>query len=91
MSKNFRVLEASVAALITALAAGVGLGAAMLLVVGLGICLNAFYGDADGAWWAGIVLAMAGALVTAAVVFINVYSAEDKKQDGKRRVRIRRR
>lgn len=61
----------------------------MLLVVGFGVCLGTFDGD-TGAWWAVIALAMAGALV-AAVVFINVYSAEDKKQEGKRRVRIRRR
>ncbi|AZR59165.1 hypothetical protein [Eikenella corrodens] len=91
MSKNFRVLEASVIAIITALAAGAGLGAAMLLVVGFGVCLGTFDGDADGTWWAVIALAMAGALVMGAVVFINVYSAEDKKQEGKRRVRIRRR
>lgn len=61
----------------------------MLLVVGFGVCLGTFDGD-TGAWWAVIALAMAGALV-AAVVFINVYSAEDKKQEGKRRVCIRRR
>lgn len=49
MSKNFRVVEASVAAIITALAAGGGLGAAMLLVVGFGVCLGTFDGD-TGAW-----------------------------------------
>lgn len=90
MSKNFRVLKASVVAIITALAAGAGLGAAMLLVVGFGVCLGTFDGD-TGAWWAVIALAMAGALVTGVVVFINVYSVEDKKQEGKQRVRIRRR
>ena len=94
MSKDFRVLKASLAAIITALATGVSLGVVTLLLVFLGLITDVFEiyrDDADNAFWTGIALSIAGALIAAVVVFINVYSTDNKKQEGKRRVRIRRR
>ncbi|MBH5329066.1 hypothetical protein H9Q10_05210 [Eikenella sp. S3360] len=97
MSKDFRVLKASLAAMITALATGVGLGVTTLLLVVLGLLTDVFEmyrDDANEAFWTGMALSMAGALIAAAVVFITVYSAysaDDEKQEGKRRVRIHRR
>ena len=94
MSKDFRVLKASLAAIITALVTGVSLGVVTLLLVILGLITDVFEiyrDDADNAFLTGIALSIAGALIAAVVVFINVYSTDNKKQEGKRRVRIRRR
>ena len=94
MSKDFRVLKASLAAIITALVTGVSLGVVTLLLVFLGLITDVFEiyrDDADNAFWTGVALSIAGAFIAAVVVFINVYSTYNKKQEGKRRVRIRRR
>ena len=94
MSKDFRVFKASLAAIITALITGVSLGVVTLMLVFLGLITDVFgiyRDDADNAFWTGIALSIAGALIAAVVVFINVYSTDNKKQEGKRRVRIRRR
>ena len=92
MSKDFRVFKASLAAIITALITGVSLGVVTLMLVFLGLITDVFgiyRDDADNAFWTGIALSIAGALIAAVVVFINVYSTDNKKQEGKRRVRIR--
>ena len=94
MSKDFRVFKASLAAIITSLITGVSLGVVTLMLVFLGLITDVFgiyRDDADNAFWTGIALSIAGALIAAVVVFINVYSTDNKKQEGKRRVRIRRR
>ena len=73
MSKDFRVFKASLAAIITALITGVSLGVVTLMLVFLGLITDVFgiyRDDADNAFWTGIALSIAGALIAAVVVFI---------------------